>query len=138
MGFDPSDIGRNKNKAFSLKIPSHKPTFQKRRLSFQSSDNRADGICDAGEALAPPDFGRKRSKVSSLKRTKTKDPTIALVDKYISKEESEDRINSILISATIILNIILLSFFTKTILVLPNKPKIVDPVIQSSGINKNN
>ena len=86
----------------------------------------------------PPDFGRKRSKVSSLKRTKTKDPTIALVDKYISKEESEDRINSILISATIILNIILLSFFTKTILVLPNKPKIVDPVIQSSGINKNN
>jgi hypothetical protein len=61
-----------------------------------------------------------------------------LVDKDISKEESEDRINSILISATIILNIILLTFFTKMILVLPIKPKIIDPVIftQSSGITK--
>ena len=61
-----------------------------------------------------------------------------MVDKDLSKEESEDRINSLLICATIILNIILLSFFTKMVLVLPNKPKIVDPVIFTPGINKNN
>ena len=60
------------------------------------------------------------------------------MEQDLSIEESEDRINSILICATIILNIILLSFFTKVILVLPNKPKIVDPVIFTPGISKNN
>ena len=61
-----------------------------------------------------------------------------MVDKDISKDESEDRINSLLIYATMILNIILLSFFTKMVLVLPNKPKIVHPVNFTPGINKNN
>ena len=77
----PPDLGRNKNKVFPLKRPSHKPKFQERRHSFQSSDNRADEIWGAGKALAPPDVGRKRSKPSSLKITKkTKGPPIALVD----------------------------------------------------------
>ena len=127
------DFDRNKNKVFPLKRPSHKPTFQKRRCSFQSSDNRG-----VGKALAPPDFGIKGNKTSSLKRPKTKGPPSTLADKDISKEESEDRINSLLICATMILNIILLSFFTKMVLVLPNKPKIVHPVNFTPGINKNN
>ena len=76
----PPDLGRNKNKVFSLKRPFHKPKFQKRRHSFQSLDNRADEIWGAGKALASPDVGRKRSKSSSLKITKTKGPPIALVD----------------------------------------------------------
>ena len=59
-----------------------------------------------------------------------------MVDKDISKEEREDRINSLLICATMILNIILLSFFLKMVLVLPNKPKIVDPMIFTPGIKK--
>ena len=126
------NFDRNKNKVFPLKRPSHKPTFQKGRCSFQSSDNRG-----VGKALAPPDFGIKGNKTSSLKRPKTKGPPSTLADKDISKEESEDRINSILISATIILNIILLSFFTKLILVLPTNPDLVI-FTQSSGINKNN
>ena len=74
------DFDRNKNKVFPLKRPSHKPKFQERRHSFQSSDNRADEIWGAGKALASPDVGRKRSKASSLKNTKTKGPPIALVD----------------------------------------------------------
>ena len=62
-----------------------------------------------------------------------------MVDKNISTEEREDRINSLLICATTILNIVLLSFFLKMVLVLPKKPKIVDPVIFTPGIiNKNN
>ena len=97
------DFDRNKDKV-----------FQKRRHSFQSS-NKDDQIWGAGKALANPDY------------------VFALVDKDLSKEESEDRINSILISATIILNIILLVFFTKMILLLPNEPKIVDPVIFTPG-----
>ena len=76
----PPDFSRNKSKVFPSKRPSHKPTFQKRRRSFQALDNKADEIWCAGKALAPTDVGRKRSKASSLRITKTKDPPIALVD----------------------------------------------------------
>ena len=94
----------------------------------------------ARKALAPLDFERKQSKFSSLKRPNPKGPPVptALVDKDNTRDMMEERINSILLSATIILNIILLSFFTKMILLLPNKPKIVDPVIFTPGITKNN
>ena len=100
----PPDLGRNKNKVFPLKNPFHKSTFQKKRSSFHSSENRTNRICSAEKALAPPDIGRKRSKVTSLKRPKTKGQPSTLADKNISKEESEERINIMLISATIILN----------------------------------
>lgn len=120
--FAPPNFGRNKNKVFPLKRPSHKPTFH-------SSDNRTNEIWAAGKALFQPYIDRKRSKTSSLKRPKTKGPPSTLAGEDISKEESEDRINSILVSATMILNIILLSFFTKMILLLPKDPKIINPVI---------
>ena len=80
----PPDLGSNKNKVVPSKKPSHKshkPKFQKKSRSFQSSDNRADKIWSAGKA--PSDVGKKTSKASSLKITKTKDPPIALVDPSI-------------------------------------------------------
>ena len=77
----PPDLGSNKNKVVPLKRPSHKPKLQKKSRSFQSSDNRADEIWSAGKA--PSDVGKKTSKASSLKITKTKNPLIALVDPSI-------------------------------------------------------
>ena len=70
----PPNLGRNKNK----KRLSHKPKFQNKRSFSQSSDNRADEI--GGARMAPLDVRKKRSKVSSLKITKTESPPIALMD----------------------------------------------------------
>ena len=103
-----------------------------------------------GEALAPPNLGRNKNKVVLLKRPSHRpkfqkkrgfsQSSDNRADKIggariydLSKEESKDRINSLLICAAMILNIILLSFFTKMVLVLPNKPKIVDSVIFTPG-----
>ena len=72
----PLDLGRNKNKVVPSKKPSHKPKVQKRRCSFQSSDDGDDKIRCANKA--PPDVGKKRSKASPLEITKTKGQPIAV------------------------------------------------------------
>ena len=72
----PPNLGKNNNKVLPLKRSSHKPKFKKRRCSFQSSDNGDDEIW--GSEKTPADVGKKRSKPSSLKITKTKGKPIAL------------------------------------------------------------
>ena len=72
----PPNLGKNNNKVLPLKRSSHKPKFKKRRCSFQSSDNGDDEIW--GAEKTPADVGKKRSKPSSLKITKTKGKPIAL------------------------------------------------------------
>ena len=73
----------------------HKPTFKMRRSSFQSVDNRDDGICGAGKALAPPDFGRNKDKAVPLKRPSHKPTFQKRRHSFQSSDNSTDGVRGV-------------------------------------------
>ena len=81
---------------------------------------------------------KKSSRSSSITSNNSLSPNIknVTINENITREESEDRINIILIGIALLSTILLTAFFIKliTILVLLNKnPKEIQPVIPTIG-----